>query len=1236
LRTYGPIEILVQIGRSMCLTFYRFFLRLRVFGLLLALMFSSSGASAQRINFEGIVDNSHGFSRSWVDINNDGKDDFCAFAGANAERVECYLSTGSNFDPNRVIFNVDGYLMQRFWWIDVNGDGQVDLCRVKNRVNSVSTPVNIQCRLGPTLTAIVTASVPGRVQTWTCPISPDDCAYVNTSAGIDNESDLFFADVNQDGTSDVCYLSTLDGLAYELRCLLFSGGAFSASAGPGWIRALAAPGNRDYPRGFYDVNGDGYPDFCRLDGGIACILGSSSGFSSTGTMDVSIPGISQYGAAFVDINGDGKTDLCRVNETPGYLACRLSTGKAWEATDRVSSAISSNRKDYRYWVDINGDGLPDFCRAVGDDPDFGKSNLWCRLARGGDSVNGLFAPQDIKFDDSATATVDFGRKEGGRAFCDATGSGIQTLCRFTYRQFATGGDTCFESENGPYCYPAVAAANGIAVGVYGGIDVSSIAKDEIQARPSLIGAFTDGLGAETRITHLPLSNPLVYAKSGAGTAFPRLQISQPRSPIVFETRAWRAGANVTLTGTARYFYKDLRVDNQTGSRGFRERWFLTEGANALEYTLNYQGLGPTVDASSLLDDTREIGQAKEKRLYAIDPLQIPDTIANWTPPPGANARQKKLAATMRQATTLPSAMSTTAVSPPTPASPFMLLKRSTSTLGETTSNAGTAAQPHPRFRPVVSTHSEAWDWNDRTAIALPVADGTSKTSYYGNVLELTETTTQGSQVWNKKTTNVYGQDNTAAWILGRLTSAKVESTSPTVATQLAATPTSYGTSPNANTTSLSASTVVTLSPPAFASTAVGQTSTATATLSNNAGSPLVIVPPAASSVTGQGLSFVSTTCGSQLAAGATCTVTLRFAPTAAGSVPGTVAVDTASGPRVASFDATSPAPVTTATMTSTAPNLGSVWYGAAAPTASVALRNDGNVPMTLTGLSGLSTRFQVTANTCTSIAPTASCSMTISMPTTAAGSTPNTVTTAGATNNASFTINGTVNSAVSRWSVTTLAFGNVYNGQTTVLSVTLYNDGFGLAANWNAALANLPAGFTANMSACAAVAPGGNCSVPITFAPTAVQAYSGSNIRPGTVSFTSNTLAMSGSGVAATTTLTASPTSLNFGTVPKPGWSSMSVTIQNSGGLAATGLNYTVTPTTGTNAYYSVNRGTCPVAGGSLAAGASCALTVTFTTQCVFSFGVTVTGTLTISGSNLTASRTVPLTGSTSADNSCY
>jgi hypothetical protein len=1217
-------------------------------GLLLVLL--SGAANAQRMVMESVLDAGHGFSRSWVDVNNDGKDDYCVFAGGNAERVECYLSTPSGFSTTRTTYNVGNYPKTRFWWVDVNGDGRVDLCRLMGSIqeqlplvggSSTAAPdINVQCRLGPSLiTSTVTFSLP-KYNSWTYCVLWDSCDGVPLP-GAEDSKQTYFADVNLDGRADFCYVHR-DGGAYSFRCFLMTGSGFVAPSG-NWIKPLSSPGSTDWPSGMFDVNGDGFPDFCRVVGaGLGCDLGHPDGFNAGITFNLaSLGSATNYkdGAAFVDANGDGKTDFCRITgpSAGNYrLSCRLSTGKAWETADRSSGIVNEGRRYDRWWVDINGDGLTDFCRAVGPDPsDFANpsqnkfSNLWCRLARGGDATTGLFALDDIKLENSTThGYVNFGRTDGGRGFCDAHGTGVSTFCRATFRSESTG-QACYPTYDNEVCYETFANTHGIAVGVYAGmpadpntsdsIVVSSDQADSTQASPPVLWSYSDGLGAETRLTYMPLTSDRVYDRTFANEKWPRIQIIQPRSSVVFETRAWRKGTQTTLTGNARYAYRDLRVDNQTGSRGFRERWQLNEGANTLEHVIYYQGLGPTVDPSSIDLGMLEVGQPKETKIYAIDPTQI---VASTSP--GLNDRQKALEGAMTKArSTSPISMSTNAVSPPTASYPFMLLKRNVNTLGNTT-------PVNPLFLPVTSSSMTAWDWNVRTAVALPSVVTQTSMDDVGNVLQLVETTTHAGQEWKKTTTNTYA-DNRTSHFLGRLTSSRVVSTAPAADVQIAANARNYGSSPNANTISSANGAAAPLTVPAFGTTPVGQNSTVNATLTNTMFSPLVIVPPTTTSVSGQDFSFVSTTCGASLAASGTCTITVRFAPTAATERTGAVAIETASGMRVAALSGNGLTAFSTATLTSAPPNLGSVWYGAAAPSTTVSLRNDGNTAMTLTGLTGLSSRFTLSNNTCSSIAPTATCSMTITMPTSTTGSSANAVTTAGATNNASFDINGTVNSAVSRWSVTTLAFGNVTIGQSSTLNVTLHNDGFGTPFNWNAALANLPSGFTANTSACSSVSPGSNCSVALTFAPTTAGAFSGSNIRPGSVSYTANTLSVSGTGVAPTTTITA-PASVSFGTsIPKGGFVSRSVAITNSGSVAATNLGYAITLGGGSPGY-TVGAGTCPSAGGTLAAGATCNLVVHFEASCT---GGSRNGTLSITSANLPTAKTVSLTATVRTTGIC-
>lgn len=72
-----------------------------------------------------------------------------------------------------------------------------------------------------------------------------------------------------------------------------------------------------------------------------------------------------------------------------------------------------------------------------------------------------------------------------------------------------------------------------------------------------------------------------------------------------------------------------------------------------------------------------------------------------------------------------------------------------------------------------------------------------------------------------------------------------------------------------------------------------------ATLTNTGAGPLSVTPPAASSVTGAGFSFVGTTCGASLASGGSCTITVRYTVSGAAVASGSLNVQTDAGTKTA-------------------------------------------------------------------------------------------------------------------------------------------------------------------------------------------------------------------------------------------------------------------------------------------------------------------------------------------------
>ncbi|UDF35487.1 UNVERIFIED_ORG: VCBS repeat-containing protein [Shinella sp. XGS7] len=706
--------------------------------------------------------------RFWVDINNDGKDDYCLLLDPNGNsQIACYLSNGQGLDNAPKYYGqIGATVAEGLRWIDQNGDGQVDLCKVSERDGGFF----VECRRGPFFQPEVDS-----------PVGPVHGKYIAIfglrRTGVEKRSDFVFADLNNDGITEYCALLKGSREPNRIECTLAGTGSFAPM--PAWVVAVPDSDIEDLRRGgFYDVNGDGNQDFCFVANNvIRCLLGSASGPFTGGewrSTDLG-SGNQHQGAAFIDINNDGKTDYCRVTEN-NYgrrLMCRLSTGAGWSAFDTGTTDTDVGWWEARWWVDINGDGLPDYCRAIdGGHPAQGQdynaiNRLSCRLASGDSS---LFVDRDIVLDN-----VNFGTATSARGFCDVFGAGVSTLCRATVQQeIDQGSQICQERPNGgTHCYSPMRTVHGLMVGIEG----------QPLPQPPLLTRFSDGVGAETRIGYVPGSSTRVYYRSGFGEPNKYLErngsrIALPIKPLVFETRAWREGTDQKLTGNARYYYKDLRYSPKLGAQGFAERWMLTEGSNAIEHHAYYQGLGNF--ESSIKGDYREMGQLRYQQRFAmigVLPSQVPGS--------EMGTAQGRILGNIAAAPNLDAL-----------GSGYALTQRTTYTLGDT------SPAVNPRVRVPVKTVTERWDIGSAgERIPLPRQEIKTSIDFYGNVTRLEEETRDESTglVYRKVTDNVYGQDNLATWTLGRLTRSTVTSTAPSAAQQLAAVPgTNAGTSPRAS------------------------------------------------------------------------------------------------------------------------------------------------------------------------------------------------------------------------------------------------------------------------------------------------------------------------------------------------------------------------------------------------------------------------------------------------------
>jgi Abnormal spindle-like microcephaly-assoc'd, ASPM-SPD-2-Hydin/Beta-propeller repeat len=217
-------------------------------------------------------------------------------------------------------------------------------------------------------------------------------------------------------------------------------------------------------------------------------------------------------------------------------------------------------------------------------------------------------------------------------------------------------------------------------------------------------------------------------------------------------------------------------------------------------------------------------------------------------------------------------------------------------------------------------------------------------------------------------------------------------------------------------------------------------------------------------------------------------------------------------------------------------------------------------------------------------------------------------------------------------SPTTLNFGNQPDGTTTTLPFTLTNAG---TKQLNITNLLVPSGsgaaqFSLTISgaaqACIIVPPGGVCSVVASFTPNTTGTFTAE------VEFMDNSgggspqaVILNGTGTGAAPLLAIAPTLLSFGTQPVGITSGMqNVTLTNTGSspLQLTGM--TITGSNSTNfGFVLKGANACPYPSGTLAAGASCTISVDFAPQAAGP----VSAILSISDNAAGTPQSVPLSG---------
>ena len=209
-------------------------------------------------------------------------------------------------------------------------------------------------------------------------------------------------------------------------------------------------------------------------------------------------------------------------------------------------------------------------------------------------------------------------------------------------------------------------------------------------------------------------------------------------------------------------------------------------------------------------------------------------------------------------------------------------------------------------------------------------------------------------------------------------------------------------------------------------------------------------------------------------------------------------------------------------------------------------------------------------------------------------------------------------------SPSTLTFVSQTVGTTSsAQTVTLSNNGSSALSVTGIAVTGANSGDFLETNTCgSSVAAGGNCAMSVTFTPTATGTRTASVTITDSDPSSPQTVGLTGTGAAGTTTASASPGTLTYASQTVGTTSSaQAVTLSNTGSAALTISSIAVT---GANSGDFLETNTC---GSTVAGGGSCGISVTFKPAAAG----TRTGTLTISDNATGGPQTVSLTGTGAA-----
>ena len=395
----------------------------------------------------------------------------------------------------------------------------------------------------------------------------------------------------------------------------------------------------------------------------------------------------------------------------------------------------------------------------------------------------------------------------------------------------------------------------------------------------------------------------------------------------------------------------------------------------------------------------------------------------------------------------------------------------------------------------------------------------------------------------------------------------------------------------------------------------GSSGSLTETLTNSGGTSITI---SAASASGSGFSLNGLTLPTTLTAGQSVSFSVKFSPTASGSVTGNLAVTSNAANSALNVPLTGTG-VAPGQLTSTPASLslGSVTNGATGSTTET-LTNSGGTSVAISAASATGSGFSLSGLTLpTTLTAGQSVSFSVMFSPNASGNvTGNLAITSNAANSAlNVPLSGTgITPGQLTSTPTSLGFGSVTTGSSGSLTESLTNSG-GTSVTISAASASGSGFSLSGLTLPTTLTAGQSVSFSMKFSPTASGSVMGNLAVTSNAANSALNVPLTGTGTAPGL-VTSTPASLGFGSVATGNSASLTETLTNSGGSALT-ISQIAPSGTG----FAFSGITLPL---TLGAAQSATFTVSFTPQSVGS----TTGSLLITSNASDPALSVALTGS--------